>query len=149
MDIASQIDNLLANWPLLYLVCGLLFGVLFVFLLANLVDIHARGGSLGFRLMILPTSVIIWPLVLVFFSGRICAKIIKAKIILPRQLARSGPPTTKKTKKEKTPPAGKKMAVHKTQSAAKKVGSSQKKVTEEAEPVKNRHPTSAAAKPDK
>ena len=54
----------LASVLLTYALTGLVFGLCFVLRIAGLLDAHARGGTIGFRLMILPASVILWPLLL-------------------------------------------------------------------------------------
>lgn len=45
-----------------YLVCGLLFGLAFVTVGVGRIDPHARGGSWGFRVAILPGVALLWPL---------------------------------------------------------------------------------------
>jgi hypothetical protein len=50
---------------LIYLGCGLLFGVAFVAVGVGRVDVAARGAPLGFRLLILPGTVAFWPLLAV------------------------------------------------------------------------------------
>ncbi len=45
-----------------YLGLGVAFGLLFVSLLVARVDPSARGGSLGFRLVVLPGVALLWPL---------------------------------------------------------------------------------------
>ena len=62
----SLLDGLspLAYVLLTYALTGLIFGLCFVLRIAGLLDAHARGGTIGFRLMILPASVILWPLLL-------------------------------------------------------------------------------------
>ena len=62
-------DFLLAMPPLLralavYGMIGFGFALIFVIGIVNLLDAHARGGTFGFRLMILPASIILWPLLL-------------------------------------------------------------------------------------
>ena len=47
-----------------YLSCGFLFAVAFVFFGAGRVDPHAKNGSWGFRLLILPGAAALWPLLL-------------------------------------------------------------------------------------
>ena len=47
---------------LVYLACGLLVGVLFVLRGVERIDGATGGTSLGFRLLILPGSVALWPL---------------------------------------------------------------------------------------
>ncbi|HTL06008.1 MAG TPA: hypothetical protein VL241_09700 [Gemmatimonadales bacterium] len=46
---------------LAYLAAGLLFAVPFVARWAGRLDPAARSGSLGFRLLILPGSALLWP----------------------------------------------------------------------------------------
>ncbi len=48
----------------LYLVAGVLFGIVFVTVLAGRLDPNAREGSWGFRLLILPGSIVLWPVIL-------------------------------------------------------------------------------------
>lgn len=112
MDIGAQVNNLLTNWPLVYLACGILFGILFVFWFVNLIDIHAQGGSFGFRLMILPTSIILWPLILILFITRISTipktpLALKAKQSVTKEKVKKKPPDPKpgKTKLVKNRPA--------------------------------------------
>lgn len=45
-----------------YLSCGLLFAIPFVLVGVGKVDPHAAHGSWGFRLMIVPGTVFLWPL---------------------------------------------------------------------------------------
>jgi hypothetical protein len=47
-----------------YLLAGLMFGLPFVLRGAGRVDAAARGASLGFRLLILPGTAVLWPLLL-------------------------------------------------------------------------------------
>lgn len=49
---------------LAYLAAGLLFAVPFAFLWAGRVDPTARGGTLGFRLVIVPGVIALWPILL-------------------------------------------------------------------------------------
>jgi hypothetical protein len=58
MWIAETISRLL----LAYLACGLLFGSAFIIVGAGKVDPAARGTSVLFRLLILPGTVALWPL---------------------------------------------------------------------------------------
>ena len=48
----------------LYLLIGLLFAVVFVTTGIERVDATARGASAGFRLLILPGVVALWPVLL-------------------------------------------------------------------------------------
>jgi hypothetical protein len=47
---------------LLYLTCGVLLGVPFVLRGVERIDDATRGTSLGFRLLLLPGSIALWPL---------------------------------------------------------------------------------------
>ena len=47
---------------LAYVLCGLAVGVPFVLSGVDRVDEAARGASLGFRLLILPGTIALWPL---------------------------------------------------------------------------------------
>ena len=47
---------------LVYSLCGLAVGVPFVLRGVDRVDASARGASVGFRLLILPGMVALWPL---------------------------------------------------------------------------------------
>jgi hypothetical protein len=54
-----------------YLLCGVLFAIPFVAKGVSAIDEGARGTKLGFRIIILPGSIVFWPLLL--------SKWIKAK----------------------------------------------------------------------
>jgi hypothetical protein len=47
---------------LMYLVCGLAVGVPLVLRGVDRIDEAARGASMGFRLLILPGTIALWPL---------------------------------------------------------------------------------------
>jgi len=47
---------------LVYLLCGLAVGLPFVLRGVDRVDEAARGAPLGFRLLILPGTIVLWPL---------------------------------------------------------------------------------------
>jgi hypothetical protein len=47
-----------------YLAVGILFALPFIWFGVGKIDPHARGGSRGFRLVILPGTVALWPLLL-------------------------------------------------------------------------------------
>jgi hypothetical protein len=47
-----------------YLACGFLFAVPFVFFGVKKIDPHAARGSWGFRLLIIPGTMAFWPLLL-------------------------------------------------------------------------------------
>jgi hypothetical protein len=53
------------EWSLLalgaYVAIGLVFGVCFVAKLVERIDHLARGSTLGFRMLIFPASVALWP----------------------------------------------------------------------------------------
>jgi hypothetical protein len=44
-----------------YLACGLFFAVPFVLFGVNRIDPHARRGTWGFRLLIIPGATALWP----------------------------------------------------------------------------------------
>src|SRR5262249_32473730 len=48
----------------IYLVCGLVFAIPFAFFGAKRLDSHALHGSWGFRLLIIPGAMALWPLLL-------------------------------------------------------------------------------------
>ncbi|HEX2464742.1 MAG TPA: hypothetical protein VHR17_08950 [Thermoanaerobaculia bacterium] len=48
----------------IYFAIGLLFAVFFAWRGAGAIDPAARGGTIGFRLLILPASALLWPLLL-------------------------------------------------------------------------------------
>lgn len=55
----------------LYLGLGLVFGLVFAWRLVERVDPSAHGGTLGFRILILPGCAALWPwLVLRLVRGR-------------------------------------------------------------------------------
>lgn len=45
-----------------YLAIGLLFSVLFVIFWVGRIDHTARGGSIGFRILIIPGLSVLWPI---------------------------------------------------------------------------------------
>jgi hypothetical protein len=57
-----QIVQSLSGCLLVYLSCGLVFGSAFVTIGVGRVDFAARGTSVLFRLLILPATVVLWPL---------------------------------------------------------------------------------------
>jgi hypothetical protein len=61
---AMMVAQTLLGLCLIYLACGLLFAVAFVTAGVGRVDAAARGTSLGFRLLILPGTGALWPLLL-------------------------------------------------------------------------------------
>src|SRR5436309_4773922 len=46
----------------IYLLCGLVFAIPFVLVGAGKIDPHAKHGSWGFRLLIIPGTTFLWPL---------------------------------------------------------------------------------------
>src|SRR5216117_1407265 len=46
----------------IYLLCGLVFAVLFVLIGVKRIDPHAAHGSWGFRVLIIPGTMFLWPL---------------------------------------------------------------------------------------
>jgi hypothetical protein len=45
----------------IYLLCGLVFAIPFVIIGAGKIDPHAAHGSWGFRLLIIPATMFLWP----------------------------------------------------------------------------------------
>ena len=60
----ETIARLLVFGAEIYLGLGLAFAIPFAFLGAGRIDPAARAGSLGFRLLIVPASAALWPLLL-------------------------------------------------------------------------------------
>ena len=56
------VAEVIVFFALAYVLCGLAVGVPFVLRGVDRVDEAARGAPLGFRLLILPGSVALWPL---------------------------------------------------------------------------------------
>jgi len=48
----------------LYLCCGLVFAIFFVTKGVTIVDEGAHGATIGFRIIIIPGSMVFWPLLL-------------------------------------------------------------------------------------
>ncbi|MEO6168761.1 MAG: hypothetical protein ABIO46_01225 [Chitinophagales bacterium] len=48
----------------LYLVAGFIFALLFVFRWVDQFDEQAKGASIGFRLLLIPGSTLLWPYLL-------------------------------------------------------------------------------------
>ncbi len=48
----------------IYLACGFLFAIPFVFIGVKKIDPHAAHGGWGFRLLIFPGAIAFWPLLL-------------------------------------------------------------------------------------
>ena len=47
-----------------YLACGLVFAIPFVLVGVKKIDTHAAHGSWGFRLLVIPGTMAVWPLLL-------------------------------------------------------------------------------------
>jgi hypothetical protein len=54
----------------IYLGCGLVFAIPFAFFGVKKVDSHAAHGSWGFRLLIIPGIIALWPLLLEHWAVR-------------------------------------------------------------------------------
>ena len=52
-----------------YLACGFVFALPFSFIGAQKIDLHAAHGSWGFRLLIIPATLALWPILLRRWSG--------------------------------------------------------------------------------
>lgn len=63
----ADIAQLLVSASGVYLLVGALVAVAFVYKGAGKIDSSAAAGSLGFRLVILPGCIALWPLVLTFW----------------------------------------------------------------------------------
>jgi hypothetical protein len=59
------IGETLLDLILVYITCGLMFGVAFVAIGVGRLDDAARGTSITFRLLILPGTMVFWPLLAV------------------------------------------------------------------------------------
>ena len=57
-----MILKLLFLLPSVYLLCGLVFAIPFVWLGVGRIDPHAAQGSWGFRVLIIPGTMFFWPL---------------------------------------------------------------------------------------
>jgi hypothetical protein len=55
---------------MLYLICGFLFALVFSFRLVNKFDEQAAGSSFGFRLFIIPGTMLLWPFLLTSYFKR-------------------------------------------------------------------------------
>jgi hypothetical protein len=58
------IIKIILAFAALYLLFGLLFAILFVSKGVKKVDEGANGGSIGFRIIIIPGTMVFWPLLL-------------------------------------------------------------------------------------
>ena len=57
-----MIAQLLLLAAAVYLVCGFLFAIPFVLIGVGRIDSHAEHGSWGFRVLIIPGTIFLWPL---------------------------------------------------------------------------------------
>ena len=57
-----MIATLLLSLFGLYLACGIIFALPFVVLGVGRIDPHATHGSWGFRVLIVPGTILLWPL---------------------------------------------------------------------------------------
>jgi hypothetical protein len=54
----------------IYVVCGLVFAAPFAFVGVGKIDPHAAHGTWGFRLLIIPGTILLWPLLAMrWFKG--------------------------------------------------------------------------------
>lgn len=56
--------SILLNIVLFYLFAGFVFALVFAFRWVDKMDEQACGAPIGFRLMILPASILLWPYLL-------------------------------------------------------------------------------------
>jgi hypothetical protein len=62
--VALKIANLLVSALGLYGAIGLAFGILFAVVGAGRIDPVAKGGMIGFRLLLIPGAAALWPFLL-------------------------------------------------------------------------------------
>ena len=48
----------------IYLICGFVFALAFVFTGAQVIDEGAKDSTLGFKIIIIPASMVFWPFLL-------------------------------------------------------------------------------------
>ena len=65
------IARTMSGFLMVYLSCGLLFGSAFVTAGIGKVDAAARGASVLFRLLVLPATVALWPLLAVQWTAAV------------------------------------------------------------------------------
>ena len=97
MNISTMTDTgrILLGLAALYLGIGLVFAIPFVLMGVQRLDPHARHGSWGFRLLILPGTMALWPLLL----GRWLKGV-------------SAPPEEHNAHRQPAPPGAAKTALH-------------------------------------
>jgi len=49
----------------IYIICGFVFALAFVFKGAQVIDEGAKDSTWGFRIIIIPASIVFWPLLLI------------------------------------------------------------------------------------
>lgn len=49
----------------IYLICGFVFALAFVFKGARVIDEGASDSTIGFKIIIIPASMVFWPLLLI------------------------------------------------------------------------------------
>jgi hypothetical protein len=59
-----MIINLILAIVGIYLICGFVFALAFVFRGVQVIDEGARDSTLGFKIIIIPASTVLWPLLL-------------------------------------------------------------------------------------
>jgi hypothetical protein len=57
-----MIALILLSLACIYLLCGVIFAIPFVLVGVGKIDPHAAHGSWGFRILILPGTTLLWPL---------------------------------------------------------------------------------------
>lgn len=67
--VALMIANSLVIAVAIYASIGLVFAVAFAFRGAGTIDPMAKGGSWGFRILIIPASAALWPLLALRWLG--------------------------------------------------------------------------------
>ena len=60
-----MIIDLIFTMAGIYLFCGFIFALVFVFRGAEIVDEGAKDSTIGFKIIILPASTVFWPLLLI------------------------------------------------------------------------------------
>ena len=102
-----MIQEILAAYPLPLLLAasyagfGLLFALVFIAFLVNIMDIHARGGSFGFRIMILPAAMLLWPLIMLITVGKVSLIISKHLIAKKKEKQKANTKVNKNIKSNK------------------------------------------------
>ena len=100
-----MIQEILAAYPLPLLLAasyagfGLLFALVFITFLVNIMDIHARGGSFGFRIIILPAAMLLWPLIMLITVGKV--SLIISKLLIAKKKEKEKANTQANTKVNK------------------------------------------------